>query len=74
MITNFFVFFAKACFHKEWTYRVLHRFGQAKFANGGLVLGSSQFAILPQVPLKTMFGLKVVKIDSKLIISINLLI
>ncbi len=46
-------------------------FGQAKFAYGGLVLGSSQFALLPQLPLKTMLGIKVVKIDSKIIISIR---
>jgi len=30
------------------TYRAFHRFGQAKFPNGGLVLGSSQFSIPPQ--------------------------
>ena len=35
----------------------------AKFANVGLVLGSSQFSILPQLTLKTMLGFKVVKID-----------
>jgi len=29
------------------TYRVFHRFGKAKFADGGLVLGSSQFTQLP---------------------------
>jgi len=44
-------------------YRAFRRFGQAKFPDGGLVLGSSQFSILPQLPLKTMLGLKVVKID-----------
>jgi len=47
-------------------YRAFHRFGQAKFPDGGSVLGSSQFSILPQLPLKTMLGLKVVKIDSKI--------
>jgi len=47
------------------TYRAFHRFGQAKFPEGGSVLSSSQFSILPQLPLKTMLGLKVVKIDSK---------
>jgi hypothetical protein len=35
----------------------------AKFSNVGLVLGSSQFSILPQLTLKTMLGFKVVKID-----------
>jgi len=40
-----------------------HRFGQAKFPNGGLVLGLSQFSILAQLPVKMMLGLKVVKIN-----------
>jgi hypothetical protein len=48
------------------TYRAFHRFGQAKFPDGGSVLGSSQFSILPQLPLKTMLSLKGVKIDSKI--------
>ncbi len=46
-------------------YRVFHGFGQAKFANGGLILGSSQFTLLLQLPLKTMLSLKVVKLDLK---------
>ncbi len=33
------------------TYRAFHRFGHAKFPDGGSVLGSSQFSILPQLPL-----------------------
>jgi len=33
-------------------YREFHRFGQAKFPGGGLVLGLSQFSILPQLPQK----------------------
>ncbi len=44
-------------------YRAFNRFGKAKFPDGGLVLGSSQFSILPQLPLKTMLSLKMVKID-----------
>jgi len=40
--------------------------GQAKFSDGGSVLGSSQFSILPQLPQKMMLGLKGVKIDSKI--------
>ncbi len=32
--------------------RVFHGFGQAKFPDGGLVLGSSQFSLLPQLPQK----------------------
>jgi len=47
-------------------YRVFHRFGQVKFPNGGLILGSSQFSVLSQLPPKTMLGLKEAKIDSKI--------
>jgi hypothetical protein len=34
------------------TYIVFHRFGPAKFAYGGSILGLSQFTLLPQLPLK----------------------
>jgi len=34
-------------------------------------LCASQFSILPQLPLKTMLNLKMVKIDSKIIISLH---
>jgi hypothetical protein len=44
---------------------------QAKIANGGLVLGSSHFSILLQLPYKMMLDSKVVKIDSKIIISLQ---
>jgi len=47
-----------------------HRFEQVKFPDGGSVLGSSQFSIHSQMPLKMMFDLKVVKIDPKIIISL----
>ena len=47
-------------------YRAFHGFGQAKFPNGGSVLGSSQFKILHQLPLKMMLGSKVVKMNSKI--------
>jgi hypothetical protein len=40
--------------------------------NGGLVLGSSQFLILPQLPPKILLDSKVVKIDPKIIISLHL--
>jgi len=43
-------------------YRVFHGFGQAKFPSGSLVLGLSQFSILPQLPSKIMLDSKVVKI------------
>jgi len=46
-------------------YRAFHGFGQAKFAYGGSILGSSQFTLLPQLTLKMMLNLKVVKFDTK---------
>jgi len=51
-------------------YRAFHRFGQAKFPDGGSVLGSSQFSVLPQLPPKTMLSLKEVKIDLKISYSL----
>ena len=57
---------------KTCTNRAFHRFGQAKFAYGGLVLGSSQFSVLPQLPHKMMLASKVVKTDSKIIIALRL--
>jgi len=52
-------------------YRAFHGFGQAKFLDGGSVLGLSQFSMLLQLPLKTMLDLKVVKIDPKIIILLG---
>ena len=49
----------------------LYKLNLVKFCKSGLVLGSSQFPLLPQLPQKTMLTLKVV-IDSKLIISLPL--
>jgi len=51
-------------------YRAFHRFEQALFAYGGIVLGLSQFTLLPQLPLKTKLNSKVVKIEQKIIISL----
>jgi len=51
-------------------YIAFHRFGQAKFAYGSLILGSSQFLLLPQLPQKMTINLKVVRNDSKIIISL----
>jgi len=51
-------------------YRAFHRFGKAKFPDGGLVLGSSQFSILPQLPPKILLDSKVVKIDPQIIIKL----
>jgi len=44
-------------------YRAFYGFGQAKFSYVGSILGSSQITLLPQLPLKAMLDLKVVKID-----------
>jgi len=58
-------------------YRAFHGFGQAKFPNNGLILGSSQFSLLPQLPQlpqlppKILLDSKVVKIDPKIIISLH---
>jgi hypothetical protein len=53
------------------TYKAFDGFGQAKFAYGGSILGSSQYTLLLQLPLKTMLDLKVVKINSKISISLH---
>jgi len=39
------------------TTKVLFKIWQAKFPDGGSVLGSSQFSILPQLSLKTTANL-----------------
>jgi len=50
-------------------YRAFHGFGKSKFAYGVSILGLSQFTLLSQLlPLKMALDLKVVKMDSKLII------
>ena len=49
-------------------YKAFHRFGQAKIAYGGLVLGSSQFSLLSRLPQIMMLASKGVKIDLKIII------
>jgi len=42
------------------------------FAYCGSILGSSQLTLLPQLRLKMMLNLKVVKINSKIIILLHL--
>jgi len=42
---------------------VFHGFGQAKFADGGLILGLSQLSLRSELPLKILLDLKVVEID-----------
>ncbi len=54
----------------KW-YSVFHGFRQAKSANGGSILSSSQFLILPQPPQKMQLASKVVKVDPKIIISLH---
>jgi len=50
---------------------VFHGFGQAKFADdGSMILGSSLLSPLSELPLKMMLDLKVVKIYSKITISL----
>jgi hypothetical protein len=46
-------------------YSMFHRFRQAKFTHGGLILSSSQFLLLPQLPQKMEPASKVVKVDLK---------
>jgi len=52
----------------EKNYRVFHGFGQAKFADGGSILGSSQLSLLSELTLKMTLDSKVAKIDWKIII------
>jgi hypothetical protein len=53
-------------YHHAFYYRAFHGFGKAKFSDGGLILSSSQFSILSQLPQKIMLALKVAKINSKI--------
>jgi hypothetical protein len=51
------------------SYSVFQGFSKAKSANGGSILSLSQFLILPQLPQEIKLASKVVKVDSKIIIS-----
>ena len=51
-------------------YRVLDEINLVKLCYSGLVLGLSQLSLLPQLSQKMMFDSKVVKNDSKIIISL----
>jgi hypothetical protein len=55
---------------KTCSYSVFQGFRQAKFDKGGSILSSGQFLILPQLPQKMKLASKVVKVDSKIIISL----
>ena len=48
----------------------LDKLNLVTFGYGGLVLGSCQFLLLPQLPQKMILNSKVVKKDSKIIISL----
>ncbi len=50
-------------------YSVFHQFRQDKFVYRGLILSSSSYLLLPHLPQKIKLALKVVKIDTKIIIS-----
>jgi len=68
-----FIFFESLKENLFWKKQILiflYGFGQAKFPNGGSVLGLIQISILPQQPPKIMLYSKVVKIDSNIIISL----
>jgi hypothetical protein len=54
----------------ECYYSVFQGFSKAKSANGGSILSSSQFLILPQLSQKIKLASKVVKVDSKIVISL----
>jgi hypothetical protein len=56
------------CTYTSLLYSVFQEFSKAKSANGGSILSSSQFLILPQLPQKIKLASKVVKVDSKKII------
>ena len=47
----------------------LDMLNKVNLTNGGLDLGSSQFFLLPQLPQKMTLASKVVKNDSRIIIS-----
>jgi hypothetical protein len=58
------------CFDGKKFYSVFQGFSKAKSANGGLILSLSQFLILPQQPQNIKLASKVVKVNSKIIISL----
>ncbi len=68
VVFAFVHFFAN--FFYYFFYSVFHQFRQAKLANGGSILSSSQFLILSQLPQKMKLVSKVVKIDPKIIVSL----
>ncbi len=61
---------AKESQSQKGFYNAFQGFRQAKSANGGSILSSSQFLLLPQLPQKMKLASKVVKVNSKIIISL----
>ncbi len=57
------------CSHHHW-YSVFQGFRQAKSAHSDFILSSRQLLILPQLPQKMRLASKVVKVYSKIIISL----
>ena len=51
--------------------RDLDKLNFVKLGFGGMVLGSSQFLLLPQLPQLMMLDSKVVESNSKIIISLH---
>jgi hypothetical protein len=73
MSTNQSFNFERACYFllpskMVKNYSVFQGFRQAKSANGGSILSSSQFLIRSQLPQKMKLASKVVKVDTKIII------
>ena len=58
----------KLCKHQYNFIQNVSQIWQAQFPNGGSFLGSSQFSILPQLPLKILLDSKMFKINPKIII------
>jgi hypothetical protein len=59
------IFFDKTLSDYFLSCRAFHRFGRAKLAYDGLVLGLSQFSILSLLPQELMLDSKVVKKTQK---------
>jgi len=51
--------------YAKYFYNVIHQFGQEKFVFGGLILSTSQFLLLPQLPLNFTLDTKLVKMTQK---------
>ncbi len=68
ILTLVHAFFALSWILEDFTYILFLRFVQPKYPDGGSILSSSQFTLLPELASKILLDLKEVKIDSKIII------